>query len=105
MHYTGDSEKFDNLHPQFKKAIEFQATVETMAYTICKTKSLTTNAAQPTFNKICEKICNDIQLRDEVINYYLKQGIEFLNSDDKYLKALHDATEMALKIDTSDLKK
>ena len=105
MHYTGNLDKFKYLHQQFKKAIEFQATVETMAYTICKTKPLAINAAQPTFNKICEKICSNIDLRDKTINYYIKQGIDFLSSEDKYLKALQNAAEMALQIDTGGVHK
>ena len=68
MHYTGNLDKFEYLHSQFKKAIEFQATVETMAYTICKTKPLAINAAQPTFNKICEKICSNIDYSKHLLS-------------------------------------
>lgn len=106
MHYTGNSEKFLNLHKKFKKAIEFYATVESLAYTISKTKNINSeNQIRKKFNQTCEKLSSDKYLRDIAIEDYIKNEIDYLDSNEKYLLALHKASDLAIKIDTSDISK
>lgn len=106
MKYSGSISSFYLMPKDLQKAIEFRATVESLAYVISKVKNKSGKEipTEAKFNWICEKILENNLLKEQVLSHYKKEGVEFMPSNTKKLFIISSASNLALEWDTKNLK-